>query len=245
MSGQPCVGRDRLADDRVGLLPQGRCHARAVGGHVSHGSEPGQHPVHRVPDRRRRRGGVAERVRGPEEDRAPRERGRQDRPLRRQGQPARGQLAEQRRTPDDGLAERLRDLRPGEADHLDQLVGEPPLVQQHHLLPLDPERASPCRGRAGRRDEGLGNDRRGRRLGRPEEHARHPGRAFTQGTGRPHDRRRGLHRVAGERPEEPAAGEPHGLVRVGRGRGLGRRGLGCRAHLVGHDPSPARARVSR
>ena len=199
---------DRLADDRVGLLAQGRRDGRAIRLQVSDGGEPGQHPVHRIPDRRRGR-------------------------------------AEQRRATDDGLADGLGEVGTRETADLDELVGQPPLVQQHHLLRLQPKRASPRRGRAAGRPGEIRGVHGRCCLGSPEERAGHPGRALAQGTRGPDDRRRGLHRVGGKGSEEPPAGKPLRLVEVRRAGGAGRGWLGRPALLVGQRPVPDRARVSR
>ncbi len=186
---------------------------RPVLDQVADGLVAGDHPVHGPAEVDRRRPGCAQRRRRAAEDRPAGVRHRVAGPLRGERQPDRGDLADRRRAPDDHLADRVGRLGPVVDLDLDELVRQPPLVDERG-------------GRRGPRGTASGS----RSAGRPATGA--PAGAAAGASSRrsdadtgsriapaasadarwracaaPGDRRRGLDQLAGELPEEPPTGE--------------------------------------
>ncbi len=158
--------------------------------------------------------------------------------FRRQREADRGDLADRRRAADDHLADRPGDLGGGLAGDLDELVGEPALVDEDEAIRLEPERgpeagrdpgarAWPGRrgwpGRAVRED--AGRDLRGR---------------VAQGPSRAHDRRRGP-RLAGETRKKRRRSR-RGPRRARAAGGTSGRRAGRSGSLIGGRTGPGRGR---
>ena len=239
--GKPPVVDRGLADDRVGLGTKAGGDRRSVLGQIADGLEPGHHPVDRPAEVDRRRPGRPESRSAAAENRPAGVRLGVLRPLGRQGEPDRRDLSDRRRAANDHLANGGRGLgRVSDVD-LDELIGQPALVDEvEDCIAFAKRRPEAGRGaavrlrRADRLDEGL---QPGRGRHRIEDCAGRLGRRALERLGGTRDGRRGLEQLAGELTEEAAPGEVCGPV-TWAGDGFGRAGDGVeRAGRMTFRPS--------
>ena len=237
------VGR-RLADDGLGLLAQRRRDRRPVVEELAERRVAGQHAVHGPLDRDGGRSGVDQGVGGPAQDRPPRVGLRELRAASRQGKAGGGDLAERRRAAHDHLPDRLGHVAGRFADDLDQLVGEPALVDEHEAILLQPERAH----EAGRDHGSRGRGRAatgGRGAALREDAVRDLLGRVAQGPSRSHEGRGGANGIARQHAEEAASLQTQGLVGRGRRRGTSGRRAGSVEVAHGRGTGPGRGRSDR